>query len=516
MVDSRSVPPPAVAANGRGAASNGRFTSSNGRSVSSNGPPVASNGRGVAPNGRPVTRDGPPSAHGGRPAAAIGLAAVPAKGRAEPADRPVDAHARPAGPAQLGDAGSPAHQTDATVEETESEDTRWITDRWAASGLRAPVPPGEDARLAELRGYRLLDTDPEPEFNEIVALAAQVTDCSYAHLALVDHDREWFKASHGLKITELAARVGVASYTVSAGEDLEIFDATRDVRFAHVGLAGVEPAARFFHAVPLQTSEGHVLGALIVSDRTPRRLGPSQRRGLRQLAAQTMRLCGARRDRVLGEEVTSGLTRLDQYWRPDDLPAAATLAADVVRSLTRADAVAVMLAPLPGAAVFRAAGSSVAPGVEPLMQIGARANADDNAALQALSRLRTPTFVPDPAGTPLIPSERVRSLKIGSALVLPMPDEGALLGFFAVRWTYSLKRVDPAVMRAVTLFSAAARYTFRRLRPAPDRPAEPGVPAGSDGSAASDGSAERDRSAEPGGGSSQAGGVGSGGPVTDG
>ncbi|WP_018637956.1 EAL domain-containing protein [Parafrankia elaeagni] len=344
---------------------------------------------------------------------------------------------------------------------------------WTEGGLGAPLPADEDARLAALHSQRLLDTPPEPEFDQMATLAAQVAECTYAHVVLVDADREWFKSWHGLKIDVLAGRVGVASHAVSSGDYLEVADARKDMRFAHIVQVDPDVPVRFCAGAPLRTSEGHVLGALCVSDRMPRRLAPGQRRGLHRLADQTVRLCDARRERLMGEEITEALRGLDQLWHPEDLPTAATLIADVVRSLSGADAVGVMVAKLPGATVFEAAGSSVSPGTEPLTQVGARVNPDDDAALRALSQLRDPLFIADPTGTPLIPAERVEKLKIGSALVIPFPGEGGLLGFVAVRWTYPLKRVEPSVMRAVTLFTTSARYTLHRLWVA-QRPAQHG------------------------------------------
>ncbi|MEX5637523.1 EAL domain-containing protein [Parafrankia sp. FMc2] len=353
--------------------------------------------------------------------------------------------------------------------------TQQSKDHWTQGGLIAPAPADENGRLAALRSHRILDTPAEPEFDLVAALAAELTDCAYAHVVFVDTEREWFKSWHGLKITGFAGRVGVASHAVWSGEYLEVIDATRDTRFAHAVRADPNiPPLRFFAGMPLRTPEGHTLGALCVSDRMPRQLAPRQRRSLHHLAAQTMLLCDARRERLMNENVADALGRLDQLWHPDDLPAAAGLTADVVRSLAGADAVAVMLATMPYATVFDAAGMSVSPGTEPLTRVGARASPDDEAALSALSQLRAPIFIADPSDTPLIPSDRASQLEIGSALVVPMPDQGGLLGFVAVRWTRPLTLVDPIVLRSVTLFTASARFALHRLRSTARRATEHG------------------------------------------
>lgn len=62
--------------------------------------------------------------------------------------------------------------------------------------------PDEDARLAALQLYDILDTAPEEAFDDIVRLAAFICDVPIAAVSLVDADRQWFKARVGLDVAE--------------------------------------------------------------------------------------------------------------------------------------------------------------------------------------------------------------------------------------------------------------------------------------------------------------------------
>ena len=62
-----------------------------------------------------------------------------------------------------------------------------------SSSLMAPAV--ESSRLAALNALALLDSEPEKEFDALVALAAQLLGCPTALLNLVDRDRLWIKAS---------------------------------------------------------------------------------------------------------------------------------------------------------------------------------------------------------------------------------------------------------------------------------------------------------------------------------
>mgnify|MGYP003335677710 CR=1 FL=1 len=59
------------------------------------------------------------------------------------------------------------------------------------------LPPDEAQRLARLAALCVMDTEPEPLFDHLAALAAQICGTPVALLGLVDERRQWFKASVG-------------------------------------------------------------------------------------------------------------------------------------------------------------------------------------------------------------------------------------------------------------------------------------------------------------------------------
>jgi len=344
-------------------------------------------------------------------------------------------------------------------------------------GVRPPKPPDEPGRLFAVRQYRIMDTDPEPEFDALVAIAAHLTDCGFGYLAFMGDDREWPKACHGVQGGELRAWVGPGSFIVGEGRYLEVQDCSRDPRFAH--LARLEPRVlTFFAGAPLRTADGHVIGSLSVSDRVPRRLTTGQRTALDTLGRHVMHLLDARLQRLLLAEADAGLARLEEFWHRQDLPAAAGLCAEVVRTLTQADAVAVMMPELPGSTIFHAAGASVAEGVVPLTELGVRATGEDERAIRELASARGPVFIADAATHPMIPTEMVERLGIASALMVPLLGAGGVQGMINVRWSQHLSRLDPAVLSAVTLFCGQARFTLGKLQAARAGGAAPPGPDG--------------------------------------
>jgi hypothetical protein len=76
-------------------------------------------------------------------------------------------------------------------------DTR-VSCRREALMLKAPIPPDEPERMKALHDYGVLDTPPEPVYDDIAHVAAGVCDTPIALIALIDGTRNWFKARIGI------------------------------------------------------------------------------------------------------------------------------------------------------------------------------------------------------------------------------------------------------------------------------------------------------------------------------
>ncbi|TXD35858.1 GAF domain-containing protein [Lujinxingia vulgaris] len=156
--------------------------------------------------------------------------------------------------------------------------------------MTSSPPPAqlEDERLAALRRFAILDTPPDGAFDRIVQLAARVFDAPIALVSLVDEDRVWFKARHGLDVEKVGRDPGLCASVVFSDDAYMIEDAIEDPRsLAHPLVAG-EFGLRFYAAAPLLTRQGHRLGALAVMGFEPREFGEGDRETLHDLAALVM------------------------------------------------------------------------------------------------------------------------------------------------------------------------------------------------------------------------------------
>ena len=147
----------------------------------------------------------------------------------------------------------------------------------------------EDARLAAVRRYGLLDTPPDAAFDRITALAARVLHAPVSIISVVDHDRIWFKSHHGVDLDQISRDPGLCSSAILQDEPWIIEDARRDERAANNPLVAGEFGLQFYAGVPLRTYDGHGIGTLCVLDFEPRSLTDDELATLADLADLVMR-----------------------------------------------------------------------------------------------------------------------------------------------------------------------------------------------------------------------------------
>ena len=146
--------------------------------------------------------------------------------------------------------------------------------------------PDEALRLAALRRYRILDTEPEQAFDDLALLASHICATPIALITLVDADRQWFKAHPGVAVTQTSRAISFCSHAIEQSGLFIIPDAREDARFRDNPFVTGGPFVRFYAGAPLLAREGEALGTLCVIDRVPRNLSDTQREALDALRRQ--------------------------------------------------------------------------------------------------------------------------------------------------------------------------------------------------------------------------------------
>lgn len=162
-------------------------------------------------------------------------------------------------------------------------------------------PANEDARLRALLETEVLDTPPEPAFDDLTRLATAICGTPMASVTLIDAERQWFKSRVGLDDPWTPRDVAFCAHAILDEDVLLVPDAAADPRFADNPLVLAGPRIRFYAGAPIRLGTGEQVGAVCVLDRVARELSADRIEALRSLARMAATNLDLRRSsRALG------------------------------------------------------------------------------------------------------------------------------------------------------------------------------------------------------------------------
>ncbi|HEX4330665.1 MAG TPA: EAL domain-containing protein [Usitatibacter sp.] len=187
--------------------------------------------------------------------------------------------------------------------------------------MAIPPPPAaeaEEARLARLRAYGVLDPDqPQPALDELVRRAQEACGAPMAWLSFFDGKRERLRARSGVAFAYLPREQSLAFAGEAPREPFFVEDLTLTDHATHP-LVASGPQARFLALLPLVAPDGFVVGTLTVLDSAPRRLRGEERTALANLASLAMARLEARREGGEAAVRSSGAASRSLAERLDD------------------------------------------------------------------------------------------------------------------------------------------------------------------------------------------------------
>lgn len=175
--------------------------------------------------------------------------------------------------------------------------------------MKPSLHPDEQARLAALREYKILDTVPEKAFDDLTLLASQICETPIALITLIDSSRQWFKSRVGVEVDETSRDLAFCAFAILQKDLLVVEDATKDPRFSSNPLVHSDPKIRFYAGAQLCSSDQLPLGTLCVIDRRPRQLSERQYTALEALSRQVQAQLELRRNLI---ELKQALELRDQ------------------------------------------------------------------------------------------------------------------------------------------------------------------------------------------------------------
>ncbi len=151
--------------------------------------------------------------------------------------------------------------------------------------LEPDFPEDENLRITTLKNLNILDTPSEQRFDRLTRIAQQLFDVPIVLISLVDTNRQWFKSSLGIELSEFPRSISFCGHAILNSEVFVIPDTNMDYRFADNPVVTGPPYVRFYAGQPLRAANGQLVGTLCVLDQIPRVFNHNNTRLLQDIAA---------------------------------------------------------------------------------------------------------------------------------------------------------------------------------------------------------------------------------------
>lgn len=177
-----------------------------------------------------------------------------------------------------------------------------------SGGAASDASAQEQARLAALDRYDLLDTPPEESFDRVTRLTRRVFNVGMSTVTLIDGHRQWFKSRQGMANAETERGPALCNAAIDEPRPLIVHDTLADPRFAANPFVVGAPFIRFYAGVQLRTTDGYAIGTLCAMDATPRAFGDDDLATLVDLARIVMHEAELRAF-AMSDSLTGALSR---------------------------------------------------------------------------------------------------------------------------------------------------------------------------------------------------------------
>eukprot|EP01134_Creolimax_fragrantissima_P005762 CFRG5762T1 len=150
------------------------------------------------------------------------------------------------------------------------------------------IPDNEELRLSVIEEYGF-GVPPEENLcvfvKSLARTLATLTQCKIVVLSIVKKEKQQFYSRVGLKASETPRSVSFCAHAINRPDKpLVVLNALEDDRFSMNPLVRGPPDIRFYHGVPLVSSEGTALGTLCAIHDQPSRLMAGQEEALNLFA----------------------------------------------------------------------------------------------------------------------------------------------------------------------------------------------------------------------------------------
>jgi len=166
-----------------------------------------------------------------------------------------------------------------------------VVDSAILYGMAPLLHPQEKERLDAVKSLHILDSAPDPHFDEITREAITRLHVPISTVSIIDENREWFKSCQGLESTEGPREIAFCNYAMLAKDIFIVEDTYLDERFRHNPYVIGKPFVRFYAGIALTEEKSRLpVGVFCIKDIKPRKFTMEEMEIFLELAKKAEKL----------------------------------------------------------------------------------------------------------------------------------------------------------------------------------------------------------------------------------
>ena len=159
-----------------------------------------------------------------------------------------------------------------------------------------------------IQDYQILYTPREDQYDEILQLASLNLNCKYVALSIKSENGFWLKSKIGFDFDEVAYKNSFWQYqSADESELLVIEDCSKVEGLKENPLVKTDPGVIFYAGSPILDTNSQLLGVLSVFDTQQKEIGDVQKKTLKILSKQVLRLLQAGKEEIRLAQTTNEL-----------------------------------------------------------------------------------------------------------------------------------------------------------------------------------------------------------------
>ncbi|GAA4322670.1 hypothetical protein GCM10023115_50860 [Pontixanthobacter gangjinensis] len=169
------------------------------------------------------------------------------------------------------------------------------------------VPFNEKLRQTALKEYKIINSGPDEDYDDLTFLAAYICKVPVAKISIVDNDRIWNKSVYGADIYEIDREHSFCDRAIHNESSIYVLKKSKDAEAFKAAEGLYDREYSFYAGVPLYNPQGHAIAVLCIFDLEEKELSKMEEQALKALSRQTMNLFEYRKQRLKLIEVQKKL-----------------------------------------------------------------------------------------------------------------------------------------------------------------------------------------------------------------